>query len=139
MQTELNLIGCINSQPVDLPASLVANCSNEQECYRLVIRHHPASLKNFEIAELMGFDNPATFSKIINTDHRLREGNDRAARYRGAIFGQDLEEICQNNGFTQWLEMRKKGLLTCQRPSDSREQELLKELQQIQLAKQARG
>ena len=134
MQTELNLIGCMNTAPIDLPLNELIHCSTEQECYRLVLKYDPSKRDDRELAEALELSIDQ-FSKIKNADHQIRKGNSRAARYRGATFGQDLEELCRNNGFTQWLDLRKKKALIHQRPEATEEEILLNRLAEIRASK----
>lgn len=124
MQRELNLMGLISTDTVDLPAKSIACCDTEQAAIRMCIRHHKAGWHQDKIAEAIPGLTPDALTKMVRTDSYLKQGKNKACRWMSRTMQMALQQECGNNAIDQWADMCKRGLLNCQRTVDQRLQEL---------------
>ncbi|MBN49959.1 MAG: hypothetical protein CMN85_10490 [Spongiibacteraceae bacterium] len=132
MQKEMPLIAEISTEIVDLPYKDVVRCSHWAQAMRLCMKYSRTSRDDESWAHILGMTRGA-FNTLVNQDKRLTStGEPRRKRNLDIDLLADFQNACGNRGMQQYLELRAKGLLDCQRSIEARKAELLRELRDIE-------
>jgi hypothetical protein len=99
----------------------IANCSHWAQALRLAKQNARVKRTQRDWAELLDMS-VGTFNTLLNADHYKKAG--KRIRNLDPDEIADIEYMFGNNALSQYLDMRKKGQLYCQRRDITPQEEL---------------
>jgi len=122
----LPLFGGVSHGEVrDLPSDLVAKCRNWQQAVALCMNSSRVRRTQRNWADLLGVS-AGTLNTILNSDKAERE------RHLPLDWIPEIENMAGNRAIEQYLEMRRLGMLDCQRSVEDEKSALRTRLAQLE-------
>lgn len=106
----------------ELDPIAVAGCQHWAQALRLCLSKSKVKRVDRQWARLLGMA-PSTFNTLKNADHHEAAGSDRVRHLNPDLIAV-IQSLTQNRAIGQYLEMRERGELFCQRKQVSPEEEL---------------
>jgi hypothetical protein len=130
MQKEMNLMGIVSTERINLPWDHIACCDTAQAAARMCIRRAKVYRTRENLADLLKV-NKSHFNTMLSAD------NGKRVRNMPLELIEDLQDLCGNNAINQWQQLYRTRQLNCQKTVADEETELLERLAEIRARKSA--